>query len=568
MVCLVFLFTSYSNAQEPVAITSGNISTDVSTGNLINMTGWTGVRYTDSIGVGFCCSGGPNPAMNQDTNTLRFSWGYMSAAQSIALGRVFESIGTGIKITGYNYSWQINNEGTTSGILDAKVSLMGKNGNMLESYNYNYSRNIPGFETFSGTQNFSVDYGLLAVQSLDVTFTGKDNRFWAGYYGPRVRDVNVSLNYTVDASKPTSPTPLPVTTATVDTTLPITETSNLSTSAEGLPQTVQQTAAVLSVDGNTNTTPSVQQTQQQPVAQQAVQPAVQPVVQQAVRTTAEPQKETSTRSSGPSALAMSVVSRVQEAVKTVEKEAVAAAATQAANDVKNAEQQTQAAITMSSTQTTQASQQSQSAVALQLPQQQQQQTSVAAAQVRSNEPQVLQTPQVQQQNLSEVSIYSLASVVTSRSNAGISIPVQTVTQQDIGSYSSLVPQIQQSQADTTQQTFRVQETPTITVANTVRGNPLNDLLEGRVKLDAMVQEQKTEELKRTITNNDLETGVTLATMAIVPQGYALYGISLADAKFYETKPIYQNQRVVDNVRLLRGLGSDQKHQQMVQDQYR
>ena len=55
---------------------------------------------------------------------------------------------------------------------------------------------------------------------------------------------------------------------------------------------------------------------------------------------------------------------------------------------------------------------------------------------------------------------------------------------------------------------------------------------------------------------------------LISHRYKINYISLADAKFYETKPIYQNQRVVDNVRLLRGLGSDQKHQQMVQDQYR
>ena len=33
---------------------------------------------------------------------------------------------------------------------------------------------------------------------MEVSFTGKDATFWAGYYGPQVRTPNVSLRYTVD----------------------------------------------------------------------------------------------------------------------------------------------------------------------------------------------------------------------------------------------------------------------------------------------------------------------------------------------------------------------------------
>ena len=567
MLCLVLLFSKYSNAQTVE---------ELNTGNLITMNNWTGVRYTDNVGVGYCCSGGPNPAMNTDTNTLRFSYGMMAAAQSIALSKVFDAIGTGIKVTGYNYSWQVNNESYTSGPLYANVSLIGKNGNVLESYNYDYNRYIPGFETFYGTQKFSVDYGAPSLQSLDVSFTGKDSRYWAGYYGPRVRDVNVSMNYAFDTSKPTAPTTLPTVVTNVDTIAASTASSGLLATTEGLPQVVQQaasTGSIVNFDG-TIAAPGTQQTQQpQQQAQQQqqtqqVQQPVQQAIQPVVRVAAEPQKETSTRSSGPSALAMSVVSKVQEAVKTVEKEAVAAAAMQAANDVKNADQQTANVMATISAQTTQGSQQSsQSAVALQLPQQQQQQSTTVVMQVRSNEPQVLQTPQAQQfQN--DVNLYSLAPVVSSRSGTGISLTMQTLSQQEVPVYTPVAPQTQSIQSETTQQAFRVQETVSVAMTTSVRGNPLNDLIEGRPLLESMVQEQKTEELKRTITSNELETGVTLSTMAVVPQGYALYGINLADAKFYDIKPIYQNQRVVDNVRLLRGLGSDQKHQQMVQDQYR
>jgi hypothetical protein len=577
VLCLVLLFSNHSKAQDLATInkpstvnltansidlinTNSTSNIDLNTGNLISINNWTGVLYTDNAGVGNCCIGGPNPAINQDTNTLRFSYGMMAAAQSIALTKVFEAIGTGIKVTGYNYSWQINNEGNTSGPLYANVSLIGKNGNVLESYNYDYNRYIPGFETFSGTQKFSVDYGAPSLQSLDVSFTGKDTRWWAGYYGPRVREINVSLNYAFDTSKPPASITLPTVVTNVDTITASIASSGLLATTEGLPQIVQQAAAtgsLVNFDGTINTT---QQTQQ-------IQQSVQQVVQPSIRVTAEPQKENATKSSGPSSLAMSVVSKVQEAVKTVEKEAVAAVAMQTANDVKNADQQTMSAIAMVSAQTTQTSQQSsQNVIGLQLPQQQQQ-SNITITQIRSNEPQVLQSAQVQQA-ITDVSLYNLAPVTSSKSNPGISLIAQTLPQQEVPAYILPTPQFQTTQFEINQQIFISQEISTVTINTTLRGNPLSDLIENKPTLESMVQEQKTEELKRSITTNQLETGITLTAMAIVPPNYALYGISLADTKFYEPKPIYQNQKVVDNVRVLRGLGSDQKHQQMVQDQYR
>ena len=127
VLCLALLSTNYSNAQDVSA-----------TGNLVEMYNWTGVQYTNTAGVSMCCSGGPQPALNTDTNTIRFSWGYSTAAQSLAINKALQSIGTGIKVTGYNYSWKINNADYNSGPLQAKVNLMAANGNLLESYLYDF----------------------------------------------------------------------------------------------------------------------------------------------------------------------------------------------------------------------------------------------------------------------------------------------------------------------------------------------------------------------------------------------------------------------------------------------
>jgi hypothetical protein len=84
-----------------------------------------------------------------------------------------------------------------------------------------------------------------------------------------------------------------------------------------------------------------------------------------------------------------------------------------------------------------------------------------------------------------------------------------------------------------------------------------------------VVDQPPQTQRRDTAPNDLAVGVNLAQMATQPQGYASYtNFVLRDASFYEPKEVYKNQTVVDNVRVLRGLGSDQKHQDLVNSQYK
>ena len=63
-------------------------------------------------------------------------------------------------------------------------------------------------------------------------------------------------------------------------------------------------------------------------------------------------------------------------------------------------------------------------------------------------------------------------------------------------------------------------------------------------------------------------GVSIARLAAEPIGYSAYLTQLTDSVFYSTREIYRGQQPVDNIRNLRGLGSEQKHQQMIQSQYR
>jgi len=103
------------------------------------------------------------------------------------------------------------------------------------------------------------------------------------------------------------------------------------------------------------------------------------------------------------------------------------------------------------------------------------------------------------------------------------------------------------------------------------GNPLSDLMNQRMDMMQTNIEQRNDSVKKNVQPNDLAGGVDVAAMAQIPKGYEAYSlVALRDAPFYKPETIYKNNRTVDNVRLLRGLtgGSDAKHQEMVDSQYK
>jgi hypothetical protein len=98
---------------------------------------------------------------------------------------------------------------------------------------------------------------------------------------------------------------------------------------------------------------------------------------------------------------------------------------------------------------------------------------------------------------------------------------------------------------------------------------LNDAIEERPVLQSTnTQEQKTDSVNRNVQSNELAGAVDITKIATQPTGYQTYSVMMPDVAFYAPKEIYKNQTNVDNVRLLRGLGSDRLHQEMVNQQYR
>ena len=189
-VILLAIFLPKGQAQTP--LTSQNIVTPT-------VGAWTGSVAGTNGGYS---GGGSGPSFNATTNTLTF--GYTTAtttqrmtAEAFAIQHALDLSNSGIKINGYNYSWQINNSGQQSGTLSGKVELL-RNNTALETYIYNYNSPTNGFELKTGTQPFTSEYDMLAGDAMRLSFTGKDSRFWAGYYGPQVKEPSLTLNYTVD----------------------------------------------------------------------------------------------------------------------------------------------------------------------------------------------------------------------------------------------------------------------------------------------------------------------------------------------------------------------------------
>ena len=184
---------SYSVAQAQ-SIVSDNILTP-STG------AWTGT-VTGAAGGAGPNAGGTTPAFNPNTNTIIFGYTNATATQSIsaeafAIQHALDLSNSGIKINGYNYSWQIDNSGMNAGSLSGKVDLTS-GGVITKTYTYNYNAPTNGFELKTGTETFDAAHTLLSTDSLSLSFTGMDSKFWAGYWGPRVRDPSITLNYTTD----------------------------------------------------------------------------------------------------------------------------------------------------------------------------------------------------------------------------------------------------------------------------------------------------------------------------------------------------------------------------------
>lgn len=140
-------------------------------------------------------SGGNRAAYNPSTQTILFGYTQQTVNQEILLPEVLQ--GTHLRLYGYNYSFQYMNSDFSRGQLSFSVDLRDQFGfsKQKDSYTLNQTN---GWETVSGKRNYESPFNLGFVDRFDVSFSGKDDRYWAGYYGPQVRNVSLNAMYVVD----------------------------------------------------------------------------------------------------------------------------------------------------------------------------------------------------------------------------------------------------------------------------------------------------------------------------------------------------------------------------------
>jgi len=192
------LFVSVAGAQTvqttPNLITSGASHT------------WYGLT-TGSIPAGCAtagpCPGGPQPIYDPATNMISFSYNAnASVGQTMAINQALANAGAGVKINGYSYSYDVRNmngdnrQGGTDTLTVSQLLRGPANSVLLSSSQY-YNTKFE-WQTVTGTKTATTPYNISDTSYLQFGIQGGDNGYWGGYFGPQVRNVSMSLNYTVD----------------------------------------------------------------------------------------------------------------------------------------------------------------------------------------------------------------------------------------------------------------------------------------------------------------------------------------------------------------------------------
>ena len=257
--CLALSCLRYSNAQD---VTGNLIYSTVNPPPSGSVYSWSGFTLTESGGGGL--SGGDMPAYNSTLG--QFMFGYTPGTISYSMAVSSALSGTGIQVTGIQYGLQYFNQDYSRGSLSTTVTLYDNTNKILQSYYHSLGATTEGWTNFDMTKTFTNPYSLSSVGNLSLTLTGQDDRFWAGYYGPQVRNPYARLTYGADQcstnplSSPTcsgfsaalsSRTAVPTATEPVAATAPATSTT---TTAAAATPTVTATVTATASAAPTNTT--------------------------------------------------------------------------------------------------------------------------------------------------------------------------------------------------------------------------------------------------------------------------------------------------------------------------
>ena len=585
-----------------------------------NLTCW---GYGDP---GYC---GPNPIVRPG-DSINFSYGMTNLYQMQTIANVLSNTGTGLRVDGYNFGFTAKNgNGWDDGRLDyltAYVSLYDTKGSTVFNKNYDLNSRF-NWTTFNYSETFNSPFASKDLGSVQYGFVGRDNNFWAGPYGPEIYNVNFSLKYSVDPcagnvlSSPTCPgyfealaklTPQTLTTTIVtEPTLMGVQTTidNVTITTTGIapppgspppPQGSQPPPGSPSPQGSQPPPPSGPAPQ---VASTQPAPGGQQTKAGEVSDSSGGSKSTVSLSS-----VLSMIGANQEKTAALEKSVVQAADAQAFSAGETAKQQAEKIAGDAQSQSAAAN--SSQATSVVQPGSAQSfsnpmQSGALALQGNLQSNTVVNTTRLEQSMAS-----SSAGQQTSNSFGNSQQNTPSATKQDnvnVGQFSLPTPKYEPPKVESfyTQPTVNsVQYQPpvirqelTVSIASPTLSYNLNAPIRytPQIQIDMPSNEgikfgnksvvdnaidakpfmpstndnsQQNNTVVRNVDNNELAGNITIESIAKQPANYSQYFFMMPDVAFYAPKEIYKNQTVTDNVRLLRGLGSDRLHQEMVNRQYK
>lgn len=540
------------------------------TGNLVGST-WTNGYSVSAL----TCwqAGDPNcspgtPYVRPDGN-INFSYAATELYQAQTLADVLPYSGTGLMVTGFQYNWRSKNgNGWDDGRLDvlqAYVQMYSKSGQWIESQTYSLNF-VHDWTDFSWSGTFSKERRGSDLGTILYGFYGKDNNYWLGPYGPEITNVSFSLRYQPDPCvvNPLHSTDCPgflkaiaspayqaqessaaitpivaATTSSAPSMLLPTMTSSvvkLTARQEQLAQDTEIAAGSSTMSSSSSVSAMMNQ-------------VAAPVTVTRVRTSSADSTE-NTLSIDSLLEQTSIVQTVT--ASTIAKNISSQTRLAPARDASTRSDNTPETVTLD-----------QSLILMP-----QTTTSTTVPTMPSLTAQSRIT--AQEVTIDTQTNYSLVETVPINTNSQfVNLPVQRpIVPSQSASMVETATVVEPIRAVALETSTADSQSNLVALALIDRTNPLNDALNGRQLLAPATAVFAGPSVKSNTQDNDLASGVSISQIARVPAGFDIYqNLAIREIAFYQPREIYRGQRTVDNVRALRSLGQDAKHQEMVNQQY-
>ena len=543
------------------------------TGNLVGSTWNNGYLVPDLTCWGDArgsvnCSPGGTPYV-RPSGAINFSYSFTELYQARAVTDALPYSGAGLMVTGFQFNWMSKNgnywDDARQDQLSAYVQMYSKGGQWIENKSYDLNF-IHDWTNFAWTGTFSKERRGEDLGTILYGFMGKDNNFWLGPYGPEIVNVSFSLRYQPDpcVTNPLHSTDCPGFLKAIASPAYQAQES----SAAITPILAATTSSVQSMSLPNMTSAIVKLTSKQEQLVQDTEIAAgsstmssssstSAMMNQAPTTVTVTRLRTSSADSTENTLSIDSLLEQTSTVQTVTASTIAKNISSQtrlvpARDASTRSDNTPETVTLDQ--------------ALILMPQTTTSTTVPtmpslAAQSR------ITAQELTSDNQTNYSLVEPAPINTNLQFVNLLVQTPIVPSQSV-SVVETITVVEPIRAVALETSTADSQSNLVASALIDRTNPLNDALNGRQSFAPATAVFAGPSVKPNTQDNDLANGVSISQIARVPAGFDVYqNLAIREIAFYQPREIYRGQRTVDNVRALRSLGQDAKHQEMVNQQY-